>query len=110
MNNDYVPNSLLGGNSKLSYRKIGDIPYITVSDAASLSLADDTKSVAVAISEDIYTYKVKNGILTLNTITVDSSNDTIAFSDYDKFLSLVSGASEVNGISSFAEEMNSYVY
>lgn len=109
LNNDYVPNSLLGGNSKLSYRKIGDIPYITVSDAASLSLADDTKSVAVAISEDIYTYKVKNGILTLNTITVDSSNDTITFSDYDKFLSLVSGASEVNGISSLAEEMNSYV-
>lgn len=109
LNNDFIPNSLLGGNNKLSYRKIGDIPYITVSDAASLSLADDTKSVTVSVADDIYTYNVKGGLLTLNTITVDSTNDTITISDYDKFLSLVSGVSEINGISSLAEEMNPYV-
>ncbi len=109
LRDDYLPNNLLGGESKLSYRKIGDIPYITISDAMSLSLADDTKSVSVSVSGDVYTYKVNSSLLTLNTITVDSSNDTISFSDYDKLLSLLTGVSEVNGVSTLAEEKNPYV-
>ena len=109
LSNDYVANNLLGSGSKLPYRKIGDVPYITVSDAASLSVSTDSTDVVVSISEDIYTYKIKSSLLTLTTITVDSTNDTITFSDYDKFLSLVSGVSEVNGISALAEEKNSYV-
>lgn len=109
LSNDYVPNNLLGTGSKLPYRKIGDVPYITVADAASLSLSDDSTDIVVSISEDIYTYKVKSSLLTLNTITVDSTNDTITFSDYDKFISMLSGVTEVNGVSTLAEGKNSYV-
>lgn len=100
---DYIPESIISG--KFPYRKIDDVPYITVSDA--LSLVYDT--LPSSINGDVYTFtsSLKNG--TKLTIQVDSSEDTITFSDYDSFCSLaVQESSNVNNICSIVGD-NSYI-
>lgn len=92
---DYVPESIISG--KLPYRKINDVPYITVSDSLSLVYGSAPSS----INGDVYTFTLSLKNNSTVTIKVDSSEDTITFSDYETFCSIaVIEDSVVNNICS----------
>lgn len=99
--NDYTLAKL--SEAQLPYRTIGDVPYITVANMLSLSIDE---RIRYSISGDIYTYKIEDYVGGDITITVDSSNDTITFSDYDVFSSAVCQFGVVNNISSLVGGSN----
>ncbi len=105
--NDFVTTSLLTNGAKLPYRKIGDVPYVTMSTALAL-VAPDNAKVSSNISGNIYTYKLTTSRY-VSTIKVDSSNDTLTFDDYDKFSTSIISYSQINGICSIAEQPESYI-
>ena len=102
--NDYVPYDVISGS--LTYRKIEDVPYITVADAISLLSFNNT---TVEISGDVYSHSLPISLSSSIKIDVDSEADTITFSDYDLFCSEVVGSKKVNNISGLVEESNSFV-
>lgn len=93
--NDYVAESMLTG-SKLPYRTIDDVPYITFANMLSMTF---DKTITYSVNGDIYAYKIADCLGYDITISIDSDNDTVTINDYDVYTSALTNSTKVNNVS-----------